>query len=74
MLATTDPDLSDVIYSLVNMATFITGIHRCPDCGKPQSGSRAFKERREGGGHLDWCAFICPEGHEWARPGWQAVK
>lgn len=56
------------------MATFITGTHHCPDCGKAQSGSRAFEEHRKDGGHIDWCAFVCPEGHEWARPGWQAVK
>lgn len=69
-----DLELSDPISSLCHMATFITGTHHCPECGKPQSSSRAFEEHREGGRHVDWCAFICPEGHEWARPGWQAVK
>lgn len=74
VMSQTSAGLSDAISSLWIMAAFITGTHHCPDCGKAQSGSRAFEERREAGGHVDWCAFICPEGHEWARPGWQAVK
>lgn len=45
-----------------------------PRLRESPTGSRAFKERREDSGDVDWCAFICPEGHEWARPGWQAVK
>lgn len=57
-----------------SMATFITGTHHCPDCGEPQTGSRAFAERHDDGTPIDWCAFICPSGHEWARPGMQAVK
>lgn len=56
------------------MATFITGTHHCPDCHQAQSGSRAFEERLPNGQHIDWCAFRCPNGHEWARPGMQAVK
>lgn len=56
------------------MASFITGIHHCPDCQQPHSGSRAFEEPVQNGSHVDWCAFVCPQGHEWARPGMQAVK
>lgn len=56
------------------MATFITGIHHCPDCGTQHSGSRAFEEVHADGTRVDWCAFVCPAGHEWARPGMQAVK
>lgn len=56
------------------MVTFITGIHHCPDCGKPQSGSRAFEEQTADRKKIDWCAFQCPAGHVWARPGYQAVK
>jgi len=56
------------------MATFITGTHQCPDCGAPQAGSRAFEEHRPDGTRIDWCAFQCPQGHIWARPGMQAVK
>ncbi len=55
------------------MVTFITGTHTCPDCGQPQQGSRAFQEVQPGG-TVDWCAFRCANGHEWARPGMQAVK
>ena len=53
-----------------SMVTFITGIHHCPECGERQTGSRAFVEQ---GTDIDWCAFICPNNHEWARPGMQAV-
>jgi hypothetical protein len=56
------------------MATFITGTHHCPDCHEPHSGSRAFEEVRPDGVRVDWCAFQCRNGHEWARPGMQAVK
>lgn len=56
------------------MATFITGTHSCPDCGQPQVASRAFEERTADGSVTDWCAFVCAQGHEWARPGMQAVK
>jgi hypothetical protein len=56
-----------------DMTTFITGIHHCPECGASQSGSRAFREPLPGGSHVDWCAFACPQGHIWARPGMQAV-
>lgn len=56
------------------MATFITGIHHCPDCGEAQVGSRAFVESTSSGSHVDWCAFQCRNGHIWARPGMQAVK
>lgn len=56
------------------MATFITGIHTCPDCGQTHTGSRAFEERAKDGTVTDWCAFQCPNGHIWARPGMQAVK
>ncbi len=55
------------------MATFITGIHQCPDCGKNHIASRAFEEQR-GSKTIDWCEFHCPSGHVWARPGMQAVK
>jgi len=44
------------------------------DCGMPHVGSRAFEERTPDGRRLDWCAFQCPNGHQWARPGMQAVK
>jgi hypothetical protein len=60
--------------SVRNMATFITGTHHCPDCKQPHSGSRAFEEHDDGGVRTDWCAFTCPQGHVWARPGMQAVK
>lgn len=57
------------------MATFITGIHHCPDCGEAHTGSRAFEERGPDGTKAeDWCAFRCAAGHVWARPGFQAVK
>lgn len=56
------------------MATFITGTHQCPDCGEAQTGSRAFVEQVGNGRTIDWCAFVCAQGHEWARPGMQAVK
>lgn len=56
------------------MANFITGTHHCPDCGQPQTGSRAFEEHHPHGGRVEWCAFRCAQGHEWARPGMQAVK
>lgn len=55
------------------MATFITGIHLCPDCRAEHTGSRAFEEH-QGEVTIDWCVFVCPRGHEWARPGMQAVK
>lgn len=38
------------------MATFITGIHYCPDCKQAHSASRAFEERRADGSHVDWFA------------------
>lgn len=56
------------------MANFITGIHHCPDCSQHQAGSRAFEEHRGDGSTVDWCVFRCAKGHEWARPGMQAVK
>ena len=56
------------------MATFITGIHECPDCGEAHQGSRAFEEPTTDGRQIDWCAFQCPNGHIWARPGMQAAK
>lgn len=56
------------------MATFITGTHLCPDCNQAHTASRAFEEQRAGGDRTDWCAFTCPHGHVWARPGQQAVK
>lgn len=56
------------------MATFITGIHHCPDCGETHVGSRAFEESTTSGPRIDWCAFRCRNGHIWARPGMQAVK
>lgn len=56
------------------MATFITGIHHCPDCDEQHAGSRAFEEHASDGTHIDWCAFVCRNGHHWARPGRQAVK
>lgn len=56
------------------MATFITGTHHCPDCQQPQTGSRAFTEQAPDGTRVDWCAFICAQGHQWARPGAQAAK
>lgn len=56
------------------MANFVTGTHQCPDCNQAHSGSRAFEEQHEGGNWTDWCAFTCPQGHIWARPGMQAVK
>lgn len=56
------------------MVTFITGTHECPDCRQPHTGSRAFQEVAPNGATTDWCAFVCPNGHEWARPGMQAVK
>lgn len=55
------------------MATFITGVHRCPDCSTAHATSRAFEER-DGDARTDWCAFECPNGHVWARPGFQAAK
>jgi hypothetical protein len=39
------------------MATFITGVHHCPDCGLAHSGSRAFEEFTKNGTRVDWCAF-----------------
>lgn len=56
------------------MATFVTGTHICPDCGQQHTGSRAFEEHDDFGTRTDWCAFVCPQGHIWARPGMQAVK
>ncbi|WP_344066407.1 hypothetical protein [Nostocoides vanveenii] len=56
------------------MAKFITGTHHCPGCGNAQDASRSFEERRIDGTTIDWCAFRCASGHEWARPGRQAVK
>jgi hypothetical protein len=56
------------------MATFIIGIHKCPDCGEPHVASRAFEEQRSDGAPIDWCVFVCARGHEWARPGMQAAK
>jgi hypothetical protein len=67
-------EMSVGVDTLPAMATFITGTHRCPDCGKTQTGSRAFQERRSAGPRVDWCAFQFPSGHVWARPGMQAVK
>jgi hypothetical protein len=67
-------EMSVGVDTLPAMATFITGTHHCPDCGKTQTGSRAFEDRRSDGTRVDWCAFQCPSGHVWARPRMQAVK
>lgn len=56
------------------MANFITGTHHCPDCNQPHAASRAFEESRADGNRVDWCEFHCPNGHVWARPGYQACK
>ena len=69
-----DAALSVPAYTVPSMAHFITGTHHCPDCGQAHSGSRPFEERRADGSKIDWCAFVCANGHEWARPGWHAVK
>lgn len=66
--------LSEAAVTVLTMANFVTGTHECPDCGQPQTGSRAFEERRADGTKVDWCAFLCAKGHAWARPGMQAVK
>jgi len=66
-------DVSGPLY-IRFMATFITGTHYCPECHEAHSGSRAFAEHRPDGHRVDWCAFQCPNGHVWARPGMQAVK
>lgn len=60
--------------TVLDMANFITGTHHCPDCKQAHSGSRAFEEKHDGVVLTDWCAFTCPQGHVWARPGMQAVK
>jgi hypothetical protein len=56
------------------MATFITGTHHCPDCHEAHRAARAFQEISPDDTRVHWCAFHCPNGHEWARPGMQAAK
>ena len=57
------------------MGGFITGTHHCPDCHEAHTDARVFMEQcAEGGGLISWCAFMCPNGHWWARPREQAAK
>lgn len=60
--------------TLTAMANFITGTHHCPDCSAEHVRSWAFEQTEGGDARTDWCAFACPAGHVWARPGQQAAK